>query len=301
MSKIPILVTAFNRADHVEKAMDAIREYKPKRLYLECDGPRENKAGEREAVEATRQTMLNKVDWPCEVKTLFREENLGCAKAMNGAITWFFENEEYGIVCEDDIILSQDFFRFCEDILPRYINNEQVMEVVSRNHSHRIDIPNSYVYSYRYNCWGWASWRRAWKKMDMSMSAAPSLTYRFMFKKLGIFEGFMRMYYFKSGYKHLETFNSWAWRWFLSILVNDGLVIIPGVNLSKNIGIDGGAHYEAGDVDPYADLQIGHMEWPLVYNDSFEIDGKQSRYDEKDFWRVRMIGLRKKIRKLFGR
>ena len=298
MKKIPILVVAFNRADHVEKVMKSIREYKPERLYLECDGPRANKDGEKEAVMETQKMMLNSVDWPCDVKTLFREENLGCANAVYDAITWFFENEEYGIICEDDIILSKDFFRLCEFLLPRYAKEDRIMQIVSQNHSNRKDIMNTYVYSWREHCWGWASWARAWKKMDFSMSSVPSLKSSFMYKKLGFFEGWMKKKYYTSGYNHINSFNSWANRWALSILVNNGLVIVPGVNLSKNIGTNGGVHYENGDVDPYAHLQIGLFEWPLVYNDSFDIDNKQDRMDKKDFFRIRMIGLRKKIRKM---
>ena len=132
--KVPILVLAFNRADHVEQAMLAIKEYKPERLYLECDGPRVHKQGEKEAVEATRKAMLDAIDWPCEVRTLFRQENLGCANAVYGAITWFFEQEEYGVIIEDDVVVGQDFFRLCEILLPRYKNDERVMEISAENH-----------------------------------------------------------------------------------------------------------------------------------------------------------------------
>lgn len=300
MGKVPVLVLAFNRADHVTEAMKAIRDYRPERLYLECDGPRVHKIGEREAIEATRKAMLNAVDWPCEVKTLFREENLGCANAVNGAISWFFEHEEYGIICEDDIILSQDFFKLCEELLPRYKDEDRVMQVIAQNHSGRKDISNSYVYSYREDCWGWASWARAWKKMDMTMASTPNLTYSFLIKKLGLFQGVMMKYYFKQAYCMIQEgrFNSWATRWMLTILVNDGLVIKPGVNLAVNIGTDGGAHYEKDDKDPYAELRIANIEWPLQYNDCFEIEKRQAKYDEQDFWNVRMIGLRKKIKKL---
>ncbi len=303
MNKIPVLVLAFNRADHVAESMKAIRAYKPDKLYLECDGPRAHKAGENDAVEKTRKAMLDAVDWPCEVKTLFREENLGCANAVNDAISWFFSHEDYGIICEDDIIFSQDFFRLCEELLPRYVNEEQVMQIVAMNHSRRTDINNSYVYSYREDCWGWASWARAWKKMDMTMSAAPKLTYSFLIKKLGWFEGIMMKYYFTSGYRLVQEnrFNSWATRWMLSVLVNDGLVIKPGVNLAINIGMEGGAHYGKGDENPYADLKVGNMEWPLVYNDTMIIEREQARYDVMDFWNVRMIGLRKKIKNYIKR
>ena len=142
--KVPILVLAFNRADHVEQAMLAIKEYKPERLYLECDGPRVHKQGEKEAVEATRKAMLDAIDWPCEVRTLFRQENLGCANAVYGAITWFFEQEEYGVIIEDDVVVGQDFFRLCEILLPRYKNDERVMEISEENHYPNQQNENTY-------------------------------------------------------------------------------------------------------------------------------------------------------------
>lgn len=298
MKKVPVLVLAFNRADHVSEAMKAIRNYQPERLYLECDGPRLHKVGEREAVEATRKAMLDAVDWPCEVKTLFRKENMGCAHAVNDAITWFFNNEEYGIICEDDMVLGKDFFLLCEDLLPRYANDNRVMEIAAQNYSGRKDIPNSYVYSHRYHCWGWASWRRAWAKMDMTMSAAPSLTKKEMVSKLGFVRGLRMRSQLQYAQKHIDVLSSWAVRWYLSIISNDGLLIYPGVNLAINIGMEGGEHYTKWDLDPYAGIKIGNLEWPLIYNDSFVPDKVQKRYDNRDYFRERWFGLLKKIRKL---
>lgn len=297
MEKLPVLVLAFNRADHVMEAMKSIREYKPQRLYLECDGPREERDGENEAVEVTRKTMLAAVDWPCEVKTLFRTKNLGCAHAVFDAISWFFEHEEYGIIIEDDVIVSQDFFRLCEELLPRYANEDRVMEISARNQSYRRDINNTYVYAQCYHCWGWATWRRAWAKMDMTMSATNKLSFSYLIKRLGFFRGIMMKYYFKSGQKRIKTFGSWATRWYLSILAHDGLVIVPGVNLAINIGMNEGSHYTNKDEDPYADLGIGKLQWPIEYNDTFMPDKRQKKMDDADFLRIRLIGLKKKLKK----
>ncbi len=302
MKKIPVLVLAFNRADHVAKTMEAIRKYRPDKLYLACDGARPQKEGEQEEVDKTRKTMLDAVDWTCDVKTLFRDRNFGCANAVSDAITWFFSQEEYGIICEDDIILSIDFFKLCEELLPRYKDKESVMQIVAMNHSRRTDITDSYVYSLREDCWGWASWARAWRKMDMKMSATPRLSYRFLISRLGLFEGVMMMYYFKQAYRMIQQgcFNSWATRWMLSVLINEGLVIKPGVNLAINIGMQEGTHYEKGDKNPYEGATIEKLSWPLRYNDSYVVDRKQAQYDAEDFWHVRMIGLRKKIKKTFS-
>lgn len=295
--KVPVLILAFNRPDHVKRAMKAVKDYQPARLYLACDGPRASKSDEPALVAATQKAMLDMVDWPCEVHTLFREKNLGCAYGVFTAISWFFEHESYGVIIEDDIQVGQDFFRLCEDLLVRYQDHERIMSIAAMNVSQRTDIPNSYVYTHNFDCWGWATWSRAWQKMDMSMSAATSISLWFLIRRLGWFRGMMMYYYFKTAYYHLETFDTWDTRWYLSVMAHDGLQICPGVNMAVNIGMDGGAHYEAGEADPYASLKIEHLSWPLVYNDEEYPDPKQKQADKNDFFRIRMIGLRKKIKK----
>lgn len=293
--KLPILLLIFNRSDHALQALNAIREYAPDKIYIGADGPRTSKLGEKEVCEKVRKEILAAIDWNCEVSTLFRDTNLGCAHAVYNAITWFFEHEEYGAIIEDDIIVGQDFFRLCEELLPRYIHEDKVMEISARNHSYRTDITDTYVYSQCYHCWGWATWRRAWKKMDMTMSAANRLSFWYLVKRLGLFRGIMMKNYFKSGLAHIDTFGSWATRWYLSILDQDGLVICPGTNLALNIGMDGGAHYENNTKDPYAGLRIGKLKWPIRYNDTLVPDKKQKMFDNKDFMRVRLFGLRNKV------
>lgn len=297
MGKLPILVLAFNRKDHVIEALKAIRKYKPERLYLSCDGPREHKLGETKVVTETREAMLQVIDWPCKVMKLFQDKNLGCANAVFEAISWFFKHEEYGIICEDDIVLSPDFFRFCELLLPRYKNEEKIMQISARNTSFRTDIQNTYVYSQCYHCWGWATWRRAWAKMDMNMSSVPQLSFLYLIKRLGIFRGLFMKYYFFKAYKSLPYFNSWATRWYLSIIANDGLVICPGVNLALNIGLNSGTHFSKDDTNPYPNLRLDNFNWPIIYNDVIKPDIKQRKYDNKSFFKMRICGLKKILKK----
>lgn len=300
MTKLPILVLAFNRADHVAQALEPISRYKPHKIYLACDGARTNKDGEIEAVAKTRETMLKAITWPCEIKTLFRDKNLGCAKGVNEAISWFFNHEEQGIICEDDVILSDDFFKLCEILLPRYSKEDKIMQISARNTSKRIDKDSTYVYSQVFHCWGWATWKRAWEKMDMSMSSLNNISVPYLIKRLGIFRGLMMMRTFKIGFRHLESFNSWATRWYLSILNFDGLVICPGVNMALNIGLQEGTHFDKEDKNrPGFDLAIKPFNWPIEFNDQFKIDQKQKIYDSKYYFKNRMFGLKKKIRKCY--
>lgn len=111
-----VLFLVFNRPDKTKQVFEAIRQAKPPRLYIAADGPREEKEGEADLVEEVRSFIMNNIDWPCEVKTLFRENNLGCKYAVSGAITWFFEQEEEGIILEDDCLPSHSFL----DIVMNY-------------------------------------------------------------------------------------------------------------------------------------------------------------------------------------
>ena len=298
MSKIPILVLAFNRPNYLSRAMATITKYQPDRIYLACDGPRPNNAEDVTTVMKTRQVMVDTIDWPCEVYQLFRETNLGCAQAPYQAISWFFEHEEYGIIIEDDVIVSQDFFKLCEDLLPRYKDEERIMQISSRNTSQRTDLPNTYVYTQVHHCWGWASWRRAWKKMDMEMANLSKVSIWYLIKRIGIVRGVVEYSHFVSISKDLAHSTEWDVRWFFSIISNDGLVICPGVNLGLNIGFAGGTHFDPEDANrPGAKLLLHEMNWPLVYNDSLTIDRLQKHYDSRFYLINRYIGLRKKIKR----
>lgn len=300
-TKLPILVVAYNRPDDVTQVMRVLQVYQPLRLYLACDGPRMLKLGDDEKVVRTREAMLAAVNWECELFTLFREKNLGCGPGVCGAITWFFEHEEYGIILEDDVIVSQDFMRLCEDLLPRYKNEDRIMQISSRNTSGRTDIPNSYIYSQVFHCWGWATWRRAWQHMDMSMEGINKISVWHMIRRIGILPGIFKYYRTLHKYKHIAQYSAWAARWDLSILVRDGIGICPGVNLSENIGMAEGEHYSDADSKrPEALVKISPFVWPIVYNDSMRIDERQKRLDIRTFWKERWFGLKKKL-KCFGR
>lgn len=298
--KIPILVLAFNRADHVVKAMEAIREYKPRKLYLECDGARYSKKGEAEAVSLTRKTMINMIDWPCEVKTLFREENLGCANAVYGAINWFFEHEEWGVIIEDDVIVSQDFFQLCEDLLPRYANVDKIQQITSQYYGNHNEITNEYTFGRKPYIWGWASWRRAWSKyMDMNMTKFPSFNFWHLAKDYGYFQAFMMRYYWKRTYNNLNASSSWATRWHFAAVANDLLSICPKTNLGLNIGCEGGTHYKKGNVNPYICMKIGHLKFPINHPEEIKLDKQQLKIDNKEFKRIKIIGAVQKIKSLF--
>jgi hypothetical protein len=169
-ARAPVLFLIFNRPEPTRHVFEAIRAYRPARLYVAADGPRPEKTGEWRLCSDAR-AVLNQVDWECEVKTLLRDQNLGCGTAVSEAITWFFDQEEEGIILEDDCLPDLSFFSFCEEMLDRYRDHPEVGSVSGDNFLPRsLRLEKPYGFSKYVQIWGWATWRRFWKIYDFRLT-----------------------------------------------------------------------------------------------------------------------------------
>lgn len=274
--KTPVLFLIFNRLDTTKQVFEAIKQAMPPRLYVAADGPRENKEGEAEKVKAVRDYVMNGIDWDCEVKTLFRDKNLGCGKAVSDAITWFFENEEMGIILEDDCLPSQSFFWFCEELLERYKDDERIFLISGYNNQNRWkDNKYDYFFSHFGGIWGWGSWRRAWKYFDLEMHDIDDFIQENNFENLfGCKPGKIRreMIYDNIIIKKIDT---WDYQWAYARHKNSGLACVPTKSLIENIGFGPDATHTFGENN---DNVIKHeINFPLRLN-SFIVPDR--RYDE---------------------
>lgn len=156
--KTPVLYIVFNRLQTVVQSFPRIAARRPAQLYLAADGPRAGREGEAAACAAVRDYVLSHIDWPCEVHTLFRNENLGCKYGVAGAIQWFFSNVDAGIVLEDDILPEPSFFSYCETMLERYRLNPFVGAVCGFNREGVSSFKDDIFLCTTVGVWGWASW-----------------------------------------------------------------------------------------------------------------------------------------------
>ena len=168
--KTAILYCIFNRPDVVKETFEPIRKAKPPRLYIASDGARVDKEGEEEIVNRTRKYVLDNIDWDCQVFTLFQEKNIGCDTAIPTAVEWFFKHEEMGIILEDDILASQEFFKFCEILLEKYKDDPRVRNISGFCISRNFEYDSDYIFCQRPYTWGWAAWRRSWEGFDIKIS-----------------------------------------------------------------------------------------------------------------------------------
>ena len=235
----PVAFLIFNRPDTTERVFEAIRAARPPMLLVVADGPRPGRQGEAELCQATRG-IIDRVDWPCQVMTDFSDQNLGCKKRISSGLDWVFSKVEEAIILEDDCLPHPTFFRFCEEMLVRYRQDERVMMITGTNFLvDKLDIRESYCFSRYFAIWGWATWKRAWDKYDLAMSGWEAYREQDQLKSFYT-QNFMR--------KHLSKafdavfrgeIDTWDYQWAYTCLFNNGLSIVPSLNMISNIGYVG--------------------------------------------------------------
>lgn len=251
--EIPILLLGFNRPHLMRRVFDKIASVRPTQLFVAVDGPRPHVATDKSRCEEVRR-VTELVDWPCQLEIRFNPENLGCKRAIESAIGWFFDKVEGGIILEDDCLPNDSFFPFCTELLERYASNEQVMCISGDNFLPQSLLDclaerSSYYFTKYMHCWGWATWRRAWRHY------CPNLTNpsgRFDADVIGQFPtSAAEARYWSKRFHAVRSgrINTWDYGWQHAIWKNRGLVVAPSVNLVKNIGFGEDATHTTGNTN----------------------------------------------------
>lgn len=260
----PILFLVFNRPNTTAHVFEAIRNARPALLYVAADGPRASRATEPDLCDAVRR-IATAVDWPCEVHTLFRTENLGCKQAVSSGITWFFEHEPEGIILEDDCVPDPSFFPYCDELLERYRDDPRVTCVSGDNFvSSKWKPAASYYFSKFVHIWGWASWRRACNLYDVEIRDwhthdKAALLERWMPGERGA-QAFWRGCFDGVANGQIDT---WDYQWVYTCWKHGGLSALPAVNLISNIGFGPGATHTVSPESKLAGLPAEHLPVPL--------------------------------------
>ena len=243
--EVPILLLIFNRPHLTRTVFNALREIKPRYLFVACDGARKHIAEDVKNVQECQQ-IIAKIDWPCELKTLYREQNLGSGKAIFEAVSWFFQHVDQGIVLEDDCLPNTDFFTFTREMLNRHAGDEHIGMIAGTNYKSNLhnetDDDASYFCSRYCHVWGWATWASRWadhvEKMRLRKEHNNDRE-RFgdAFKNVGIGQGYIKWFWSRAFRKRAFSKNpGWEYNWVLSCWRNAWLTIIPNVNLVSNLG-----------------------------------------------------------------
>jgi hypothetical protein len=239
MIEAPVLLIVFNRPETTQKVLDAIKKAQPQKLYIAADAPPIGNVEDEKNCPLVKE-IVKQVDWDCEVHYRFADVNQGCGPGPYNAISWAFENEDRLIILEDDCVPAQPFFSYCNELLERYKNDTRIW-VISGNqfHEEAVKTPHSYFFTRYCTSWGWATWKRCWTAMDLSMAKYPLVIEQDLYK--AAFRTKEEVAFFQKSFGiifHDKTLISHIWdaQWGFTITSNGGLGIVPKKNLVTNIG-----------------------------------------------------------------
>ena len=268
----PVLFIIFNKREETKRVFNIIKNQQPNQLFIAADGPRAEKEGEAETCRYVREWVLSQIDWECEVKTFFRDQNVGCGRGPSEAISWFFEHVSEGIILEDDCLPNDTFFRFSGELLERYRNNPKI-SIISGNNFQIVQpmpLETDYYFSLFPSSNGWATWKRSWDGFDYHISDWPRTNKRklaeFLFREKQYshwwIDFFDRFYTFKPN-------DTWDYQFHYNCMVRNQWAVIPKANLVKNIGYGPNATHSQDPNSYFANVPTYELSFPLKHPQQF--------------------------------
>lgn len=275
LSSPPVLLIFFSRADCAAQTLTALRAARPARLYLAADAPRSHVPDDTARCAATRAVVESGIDWPCTVQRDYAVTNLGADRRVTSAISWFFDQEESGVVLEEDCVPDATFFPFCSELLARYASDERV-GLISGDQF----VPGgwpcadgaSYAFVQLAQIWGWASWRRAWRLLDaQTLARWPEARSADMLRPLFARARDRRYWRDRFDECHAGRSEVWDYRWSLARWLHGQCGIVPVQNLVSYIGFRPDALHTTGP-HAAANLPATPMAFPLRHPAQVAVD-----------------------------
>ena len=264
----PVAFIIFNRPDTTARVFAEIAKVKPPKLLVVADGPRPSRSKEEDKCAAAR-AVIEQVDWDCELITNYSDINIGCRQRVSSGLDWIFKTVEEAIILEDDCLPHPTFFRFCDELLDKYRDDERIMAISGNNfQAGRKRTHYSYYFS-RYNhLWGWATWRRAWHYYDVDMTLWPEIKAQNRLKD--ILEDSNAVKYWLDKFQMIydgreRQADTWDYQWTFACWLQSGLTILPNVNLVSNIGFSPDATHTLNKWSRAANLPVGAINFPLKH------------------------------------
>ncbi|MGA8611323.1 MAG: hypothetical protein WB760_06345 [Xanthobacteraceae bacterium] len=245
--------------------------------------------------ERTR-AVIDGVDWPCEVLRNYADANMGCGKRVSSGLDWAFAQVDEAIILEDDCLPDPSFFPFCDELLERYRGDDRVMMISGDNFQNgALRTSDSYYFSRIPHCWGWATWRRAWRRYDFNMTGWPQRRQARWLKPIARHLALERDWTASFDNTMSGNIDTWDYQWMYCMFVHGGLSVAPNVNLITNIGLGAGTHTEI-TYDERFDVGRRAMEFPLLHPAAVTPCEKADDFERNYIYLYRLSPLSDRIR-----
>jgi len=155
---LPTLILGYNRFDKFTRCVTTLHRQGIKKIYISIDGPK-NDFDKKNQEKIFDFCYKNNLDLDIQLKSF--SNNYGCRIAPIKGITWFFKENEYGLILEDDVIVSKKCIEIFSLLLERYYFDKNIMSLSSFNEFTNKNIESIYHIPV-WRSWGWATWSERW-------------------------------------------------------------------------------------------------------------------------------------------
>ena len=243
MNLAPVLLIGYNRPEKMKELVSSLAISRPKNLLICEDGPNQNRKDDVFKVARTRDAV-NFISWDCNVKTLFREKNLGLKDSVVDSVNWAISEFGSVVVLEDDVLPGSQMLPYAWTMLESYKDDPVIGHISLYNNVPKAFIRGSNLHSRisRFpESYCWATWDRSWCNYDDSLSWGLHAPLSELATKAGGLVGALkwRLNFMDASKGRIQT---WAYRWLASLWANGQFAIAPNENLGRYTGWSDGTH-----------------------------------------------------------
>ena len=246
MTYAPVVLFVYNRPWHTSQTIESLlknEEAAHTKLIIYADASKA--PNHNQAVKLT-QEYIAQVQGFAAIEIVYRQVNFGLYQSVIEGVTETLTKYEQVIVLEDDLVVSPFFLRYMNQALAMYKDEEEVASIHGYNYPVQAHKESTFFLRGA-DCWGWATWSRAWKLLDTNAEYLlktlqdKNLTKTFNFNNTYPYSIMLRN-------KLHNKNNSWAILWYASAFLKNKYTLYPSISMVKNIGNDNsGTHARATD------------------------------------------------------
>lgn len=241
MMLAPIVLFIYNRPGHTEQTLNALMANDladQSVLYVFADGPTKNaSAQDLQKIAKTRELVKSK-NWCKEIVMIEKTFNEGLADSIVKGVTEVLKKHSKVIVLEDDLITGKGFLKYMNSALTLYENENKVMHISGYMYPVNTGEADGTFFCNILSCWGWGTWARAWKCLELDPGIHLSRLRTFKeqqdFNIKGNADFLSQLTANANGH-----INTWAVKWYASWKLSGGYSLFPTHSLVRNIGHDG--------------------------------------------------------------
>lgn len=300
MNLAPIILFVYNRPEHTRHTLEALRKNELANksvLYIYADGAKKAATvEEKDLIEQTR-LLIKEQKWCEEVYIIESEKNKGLANSVIDGVTEILSKNDSVIVLEDDIVTENGFLKFMNQSLELYKDEERVFGISGYKFDSDKPIKQSTYFLPIMSSWGgYATWSHSWSKIDFNANRLNQQVFDRNFKdqmRFGTLDFYEMLQSQVSG-----RLDSWAVRYYTSMLLQNGVFLFPNKSLLRNIGFDGsGIHCQLEDkleqdiTNYIKPKKIEVSIDPNIY-DNFQVNNYQKKITVKN--------IKKKLKKILA-